>query len=1083
MAEVSRVLRLGIDAKDAKKGARQYESELDRVKRQSRETADETDRVERQAKKLGATAKETAAGLRDVAKAAETETERLQRLQREQAAVDAAHENFLEGRRRREQRDAVERAAEAADSGRRSAMAEVEALRSTFDQQLGGIRLDAAQGIISPQEAQRAGREVGEQFNAELARVIRETSPSAFQGAAGGRAFVDLTNQFQDVSETSKKAGLGLGRLNRALISATRQAAGADPVVGQLVNTVGSFAIGVGPMVPVLAGLSAIAFGYREITKEAREAEKEARKVREELERAAELRADPLKEFRESLRISRESLDATAERVAFLREQIAAMESIPEALRGVGAGTSGAGVLEGLRTELEEAQGTLFQDAINTREAQLQLDEERARLQENEIERTKTLAERQREALQGAIEQSNTLSAAYELGLETAEDTVAEFEDLRDTLANVASDEARARADRVDAARELLEVEREIVRVRLQQTAQLLSRQQDRDVLTGGPGAPSVGGFQFQDIFAPEVIAQYEVDQERLIAVLKGLGAESTDLLEILDPTVQGIASLATQVGSLGSNARLALRGVSDLISGIQSIRQSRDAEGIEQIAGLAGGIGAAIGGAFQIFNSIFGDSGPSEAELAQQRLAEERNRILEQNRDAIKRLEQQLGPTLEQLTTNLESAFDVGGLDLGALDPGTIADELMDILVGTGKGSFPFTGLTSRQDIESLADQLGIDILDPEGGFNTDALKDLAEAIKLTIEQIERAELAFQKDLRVRRLIAEGADEEAAALRRKLQNEREIQEALDKGFNETTIARLKEVQELERLAEAEREAARAREEAARTAERVADFDTQLGVARARAAGDQIEVARLLGEADIARQVDSFRDLVEAGELTEAQLAALEDALGEQLANELENLAEQAEESARAAREAAEAERFRQMVDMENLRVRLLVAKGMDREADALRDQLEIMQALQDGRSEEFIALLRQVQAAEDHARAQEEARRAVEETTRAIDGMTRVLNAPAGFSNRLLEAQATGAGSPIFGVTSPRFDGREPPQNPVPTKTTNVRIEQVVVQPREGEDVEAFWQRLKGVITRENAAAGFNTATVFGEG
>lgn len=80
----------------------------------------------------------------------------------------------------------------------------------------------------------------------------------------------------------------GIGRLNNALIVMTRNAVGANAVTGQLTDVLGTYALGVGRMTAILAGIAALAGAWALVTKEARDAKKEqeeALKALEELQR------------------------------------------------------------------------------------------------------------------------------------------------------------------------------------------------------------------------------------------------------------------------------------------------------------------------------------------------------------------------------------------------------------------------------------------------------------------------------------------------------------------------------------------------------------------------------------------------------------------------------------------------------------------------------------------------------------------------------------------------------------------------------------------------------------------------------
>lgn len=100
-------------------------------------------------------------------------------------------------------------------------------------------------------------------------------------------AFGEVAEQTEKTATSSTKATAGLSRLNFSLASVARQAAGVHPVVGQLANTVSSFALTAVQTTAVLAGLAAIAAAVRLIGREASEARQRVQEAEEVLDRLA----------------------------------------------------------------------------------------------------------------------------------------------------------------------------------------------------------------------------------------------------------------------------------------------------------------------------------------------------------------------------------------------------------------------------------------------------------------------------------------------------------------------------------------------------------------------------------------------------------------------------------------------------------------------------------------------------------------------------------------------------------------------------------------------------------------------------
>jgi len=1044
-------------------------------------------KAEAQAKKLKTASQQAARAHTDVARAVESETERMRRLAQQQQAVDAAFQNHLESLERREAQSQAERVAQSAQTGRQQARAQAEALRAEFEFQIANLKDAQARGFISPKEAAQAGREAGVAFNQNLTQVIDQAGQTgAFSGPEGQRAFTDIAGQFKNVDETSRRAGLGLGRLNNAMVTVARQAAGTDPIVGRLVDTVGTFAIGVGPMIPILAGLTAIAVGYRKITEDAREARREIEETGAELLEQARRRVEPFG-------LEREALDGQIQRIKELDQEVVRLQRNLESIGRpggtvlTGVGTSTAAIereIAAREAELGDTRLQRDQAAINLRERIIEqtrqaLDQETERVQvlgelvslsesaaelgidrasateraanlERQLraivsdetqslqarvaaaEELAAIEERRqataRTALEQALSAGEAFTDAQRFGLVSIEDALDGLQDAERGLQDIIEDTNRELNDRVRARERELEVARQIERLQGQQafrdraSSGTLPR---REIDPRGGGQISV-----PDVEALNLFAGTDRALQLAIARFREMEQESDSLASKLDPALRGVSSVADAFGLLDSQARRAVRGVSDLIGGIQQIRAGNAAGGLAGALGAAGGVGAAIGGAVQLIGGLFG-GGPSEEELEQLRLARERNRILERNADSVERLRRELEQPIQSLIRDvgafIENIPERGGDDLlGSAGAGNLFEQLVR---GQSLSSeLTDLGAPSASEIERIADELGIDLFTENGQVISKTFEELAEAIGLALEQIERAELAFQKDIQVRRLLAKGAEEEAEALRRRLENEREIQDALARGFTQTTIERLEDIQVRRLLAEgAEEEAealrrrlenereiqdalargftqttierleeiqaleeqARALEEARLREEERARLFADFAARGAALEGDDLEAARIRREAAAAEELRSLRELADAGTITAEELARFAGILQQELAD--------------AARKAAEQERRLARQRREDLERRRLAAQGLDDEAQIRRTEIEqqreLRNALAEGLPDSFIDSLREVQQLELDAvfraiaDAADEARRSLEEDLRVRELQARGLD------------------------------------------------------------------------------------------
>lgn len=227
----------------------------------------------------------------------------------------------------------------------------------------------------------------------------------------------------------------------------------------------------------------------------------------------------------------------------------------------------------------------------------------------------------------------------------------------------------------------------------------------------------------------------------------------------------------------------------------------------------------------------------------------------------------------------------------------------------------------------------------------------------------------------------------------------------------------------------------------------------------------------------LAADIAEINRLFEEGLISGVEAARLINIILGQASNAQEDYAETIKRSTEAALAAARAEQFRQMVDTENLRVRLLTMQGRNEEAMVLRQSLELLEAVEQGRSAEYIAILQQIHAEERAAYARQQATesmerqtRAAEEAKRAIDGVSRVLNGPAGFTFALYRNRALRGGGAGIGPVGGMSNGG-----------SNVRVEAgaIVVNAAPGQDsseiADQVLAALSGTVDRRLRAGGFN--------
>lgn len=408
---------------------------VDEAKTKLGELADQGERAEKATKELDQAMK---SGERSTRTAAEATTRRNMTL-----AEQAHHQQrLIELERQHQQAQQQSRTIQQASSlaeGRQFAQDYLEGAEAEFQLRMARIKEQQVRGLISPAEARAAGMDAAQSYNAGMIEVLDDPAMSgAFQGGEGRETFTQLAGSLKNVDDASRTAGVGVGRLNMTMASLLRQATGTHPAVGQLVNVVGSLALGGGIMVGVLAGLAAVSFGWRKWTEDAREAKQVTEEAIAGLERLREQQRiqdlGPGGEARGNV----ESREAEAER---LRDEI-------ERLERASANIAATGALE-----------TSFEAAAAERQRQRRLVSLRERLDEEvglieaggrEIARAEREAEQERLAAvrtsaEGAgalgmqINEQRRLAAATQEGEEATERVtrqIAREQAVRAALAN-----------------------------------------------------------------------------------------------------------------------------------------------------------------------------------------------------------------------------------------------------------------------------------------------------------------------------------------------------------------------------------------------------------------------------------------------------------------------------------------------------------------------------------------------------------------------------------------------------------------------------------------------------------------------
>ena len=523
-----------------------------------------------------------------------------------------------------------------------SAQASLDQMERVFRQEMAFIREAQVRGFLSPTEARQAGQDAATAFNQGVLSELDQLSSAGITDFGSGGQLTKIREQIKDVGGAGRTASIGMHRLNNSLVVLTRQAAGAHPVVGQLVDVVGTFAIGTARMVPVLAGLAAIAFAWNEITREAREASKAQEEALKRLEALGELQgADRIQA----------DVDAARELLAELDRRRAAAQY--DIRRGGSSGLTGdIGAQARLRAIDEEYAaaeqkielGEQRLAEIRRRETKEGLDQLDQQLDESLRERLQAIDARY-DQMQSAIERNER--AIAEAGARAA---------ARFRMPQEMDGAALARA--IGSVIDLDVIDDQKIERANAAVERLLS--------TWREGTPSVErAMELQaeinrllasmGLSIDDTVGSLQREYEGLGSIIRDLGDEAEDGAQRFE--VDWAAALRTVGGEFGSFGAQASRILATLVSEVDRLMQSGQGFGSALSGGLqaAGPLAFAGVGAWAIDQTrdIFGNSG-GRTEVESRRLLEENNAALER----VARNLEEYGSQLAGMTAQQVDAF-----------------------------------------------------------------------------------------------------------------------------------------------------------------------------------------------------------------------------------------------------------------------------------------------------------------------------------------------------------------------------------------------------------------------------------------
>jgi hypothetical protein len=896
---------------------------------------------------------------------------------------------------------AARRFADVQRDGERNARNLTRALQTEYARASADIKERVARGFLSPEEAEKLGREAGRAYNQGVLKTIeRQGAAGGFSGGSGQALYVGLANQLKQVDQSALSAGRGgLRTFANQLAQVAATEIGVRSQLGSLASTVGFFSVGALTTLGVMAGLAGIALLISKIGEESRKQKQAVKDLFAEIDKAIAAR-----------RQREDPVGAATEKFQAINREIRAAE---KALREASQDrlvTTGLGISQNLGPDLggiAKARKLLDDLAARAKEVGLQLGEsldDSAEKQRQKDEEARRLAEERRQQVVSLGEAE--LAASVAVLRARGEFQAAEAVAFRGRLEAIER-EAEAMDRLTKAERERLELARAQVLI-IEETAKAVDRttkELDKAAKRGAETGPlalqkfiasgdktpiklDASNRQQIDAMFAEVLEQanraweretrrYVESRQREIAVMEGARQATLGYLDVLTEVDDGILHLAGAGSNLVSalanlrlmqenyaedsievaNAsRLAAVALADVVAAFGQVAFSGGGAASAIGRGLTSGVASGIATGIPLVGIVTGAAGVVGNLLGLSKKAEEEARRMREARKqwdlAFEELAlvgslggSQLAQETRRLAKELEAAFD----DLKKAFPGTRKsqefrpEDLEDVSGAT---------LEKIRRAAAQGDEYSkrvLELLERQ----RDAMAELA---RLREEELHY----FGLELDARQAGLEGRDDEAAAIRLQIEQERELAQLRQQYADELPEAisrQLEYVQALEREALAKEQAKKAAEEALRQQ----TIGEDLHVRQLAAGGDTT------GADALRFQLEQERELREAvaGGISDSNLALLKQVQA------LEAVSRAAAEA--AAAEAKHADELRRAQDLD---ARFLEAMGQQGAADDLRFKLaqdrERAEAQQAGLSSEFLTRLDEVLKAEAAARTQQ---------------------------------------------------------------------------------------------------------------
>lgn len=160
------------------------------------------------------------------------------------------------------------------------------AFASMFEQQFKAdearISEGLARGIITREQARKAGQEAAQAYNQGLLGQLDKLGSTGLN-VGNSPQYAELASSLKAVGDVSVRTGVNINTVRASFTSMAASALGAAPGVTQLSSALGAMALGTGVTVGVLAAVAAISFAYEALTAQSKKAKEEQKKLTDAL--------------------------------------------------------------------------------------------------------------------------------------------------------------------------------------------------------------------------------------------------------------------------------------------------------------------------------------------------------------------------------------------------------------------------------------------------------------------------------------------------------------------------------------------------------------------------------------------------------------------------------------------------------------------------------------------------------------------------------------------------------------------------------------------------------------------------------